>query len=89
MALTRAVSEEIWGGCLVGMSLWATGGDELEKTSVDNTFHECCCKDKQRNRTVVGWVRRMKRKTCVLFLKTGEIIAGLYAVGIDPVTVKF
>lgn len=61
------------------------GRGELEKTSVNNTFYEFCCKDEQGNRTVAVWVRRMKRKTCVLFLKTGEIIACLCAVGIDPV----
>ena len=61
------------------------GGGELEKTSVGNTFHEFCCKDEQENRTVADWVRRMKRKTCVLFLKTGEITACLSAVGIDLV----
>lgn len=49
------------------------GGGELEKTSVGNSFHEFGCKDEQENRTVAGWVRRMKRKTFVLFLKTGEI----------------
>ena len=47
-------------------------GEELEKASIDNTFHEFCCEDEQGNRTVADWGRRINRRICVLFFKMGE-----------------
>lgn len=76
--------------CVRGDMGWMPGREEFigngrRWTGENNTFHEFCCKDEQENRTVAGWVRRMKRKTCVLFLKTEEIAACLSTFGIDLV----
>lgn len=58
-------------------------GEELEKASIDNTFHEFCCEDEQGNRTVADWGRRINRRICVLFFKMGEITKCLYAIEND------
>ena len=74
----KAAEDEIIATC-------AIESIDFSRDSVRKILKGMAPKDEQENRTVADWVRRMKRKTCVLFLKTGEITACLSAVGIDLV----